>query len=165
LALGESMREKKLRKWLSAYDFATKATFQPKTVSVVMAGNVPAVGFHDFLCVLMSGHRVLARLSSDDKKLLPAVAEVLMVIEPGFSKYISFTEGQMKGFDAIIATGSNNTSRYFEYYFGKYPNIIRKNRNGVAVLTGNETEKQLKALAEDVFLYYGLGCRNVANRC
>jgi len=162
LALGESMREEKLRKWLSAYDFATKTTFQPKTVGVVMAGNMPAVGFHDFLCVLMSGHRILARLSSDDKKLLPAVAEVLMTIEPGFSKYISFTEGQMKAFDAIIATGSNNTSRYFEYYFGKYPNIIRKNRNGVAVLTGNETENQLKSLAKDVFLYYGLGCRNVA---
>ncbi len=162
LALGESMREEKLRKWLSAYDFAPEATFQPRTVGVVIAGNVPAVGFHDFLSVLMSGHRILGRLSSDDKKLLPAVADVLMAIEPGFSKYISFTERQLKDFDAIIATGSNNTSRYFEYYFGKYPNIIRKNRNGVAVLTGNETEEQLKALAEDVFLYYGLGCRNVA---
>jgi hypothetical protein len=162
LALGESMREEKLRKWLAAYDFATEKTFQPKTVGVIMAGNLPAVGFHDFLSVLVSGHRILARLSSDDNKLLPAVAEVLMAIEPEFSKYISFTEGQMKGFDAVIATGSNNTSRYFEYYFGKYPNIIRKNRNGVAVLTGDETEEQLKAIAADVFLYYGMGCRNVA---
>lgn len=162
LALGESMQEEKLRKWLSAYDFVTETTFRPKTVGVIMAGNVPAVGFHDFLSVLMSGHRILARLSSDDKKLLPAVAEVLMAIEPGFRKYIDFTEGKMKGFDAIIATGSNNTSRYFEYYFGKYPNIIRKNRNGVAVLTGNEKEEYLKTLAVDVFLYYGLGCRNVA---
>lgn len=162
LALGESMREERLRKWLSAYDFAPEAIFQPKTVGVVMAGNVPAVGFHDFLSVLMSGHRILARLSSDDKKLLPAVAEVLIAIAPEFSNYITFTEGQLKAFDAIIATGSNNTSRYFEYYFGKYPNIIRKNRNGIAALTGNETEEQLKALAEDVFLYFGLGCRNVA---
>ncbi len=162
LLLGESMREEKLRKWLSAYDSATETTFQPKTVGVIMAGNVPAVGFHDFLSVLMSGHRILARLSSDDKKLLPAVAEVLMAIEPGFRKYIDFTEGQMKGFDAIIATGSNNTSRYFEYYFGKYPHIIRKNRNGIAVLDGSEPEESLKALATDVFLYYGLGCRNVA---
>ncbi len=162
LALGESMREEKLRKWLSAYDFATETTFRPKTVGVVMAGNIPAVGFHDFLSVLMSGHRILARLSSDGKKLLPAMAEVLTAIVPEFSNYITFTEGQLKAFDAIIATGSNNTSRYFEYYFGKYPNIIRKNRNGVAVLTGNETEEQLKALAADVFLYYGMGCRNVA---
>ncbi len=162
LALGESMREEKLRKWFSAYDFATEITFQPKTVGVVMAGNIPAVGFHDFLSVLMSGHRILARLSSNGKKLLPAMAEVLTAIAPEFSNYITFTEGQLKAFDAIIATGSNNTSRYFEYYFGKYPNIIRKNRNGVAVLTGNETEEQLKALAADVFLYYGMGCRNVA---
>jgi len=162
LALGESMREEKLRKWLTSYGFATETNFQPKTVGVIMAGNVPAVGFHDFLSVLMSGHRILARLSSDDKKLLPAVAEVLMAIEPGFRKYIDFTEGQMKGFDAVIATGSNNTSRYFEYYFGKYPHVIRKNRNGIAVLDGSEAEQSLKALATDVFLYYGLGCRNVA---
>ncbi len=162
LALGESLRKEKLQKWLSAYDFAPEANFKPKTVGVVMAGNLPAVGFHDFLSVLISGHHILARLSSDDKRLLPALAEVLMAIEPEFRKYISFTEGQMKDFDAIIATGSNNTSRYFEYYFGKYPNVIRKNRNGVAVLTGNEPEEQLEALAADIFLYYGLGCRNVA---
>jgi len=162
LALGESMQEEKLQKWLSAYSLAPVASFQPKIVGVVMAGNLPAVGFHDFLSVLVSGHHILARLSSDDNKLLPAMAEVLMAIEPGFSDFIRFTEGRMKGFDAVIATGSNNTSRYFEYYFGKYPHIIRKNRNGVAVLTGNETEDQLKALAADVFLYYGLGCRNVA---
>ena len=162
LALGESMREKKLRKWLTAYRSVSVAPSHLKTVGVVMAGNLPAVGFHDFLSVLMSGHRIQARLSSDDNKLLPAVAEVLTAIEPDFSNYVSFTEGQMRNFDAVIATGSNNTSRYFEYYFGKYPNIIRKNRNGVAVLTGNETEEQMKALAKDVFLYYGLGCRNVA---
>lgn len=162
LALGESMREEKLRKWSSAYTLVTLTTSQAKLVGVIMAGNVPAVGFHDFLSVLMSGHRILARLSSDDKKLLPAVAEVLMAIAPDFRKYITFTEGQMKGFDAIIATGSNNTSRYFEYYFGKYPHIIRKNRNGMAVITGNEPEQNLNALAADVFLYYGMGCRNVA---
>ncbi len=162
LALGESMQKEKLQKWLSAYDFAPVASFQSKIVGVVMAGNLPVVGFHDFLSVLMSGHSILARLSTDDNKLLPAVAEVLLAIEPGFSRYITFTEGQMKGFDAIIATGSNNTSRYFEYYFGKYPHIIRKNRNGVAVLTGNEPEESLKALAADFFFYYGLGCRNVA---
>ncbi len=161
-ALGGSLQEEKLRKWVSAYVRELATAKNPKTVGVVMAGNVPAVGFHDFLSVLMSGNRIQARLSSDDNKLMPALADVLMEIEPGFKDFIAFTEDTLQGFDAIIATGSNNTSRYFEYYFGKYPHIIRKNRNGVAVLTGEETEMQLQALADDVFLYYGLGCRNVA---
>lgn len=160
LALGESLREEKLRKWVSAYSLEEEKT--PKTVGVVMAGNVPAVGFHDFLSVLMSGHRILARLSSDDSKLLPAVANILLTLEPDFEPYITFTDSHLKGFDAVIATGSNNTSRYFEYYFGKYPNIIRKNRNGIAVLDGKETETELEALADDIFLYFGLGCRNVS---
>ncbi len=162
LALGESLHEEKLRKWISAYNIDFVKDARVKTVGVVMAGNVPAVGFHDFLSVLMSGHRILARLSSDDNKLLPAIADVLQAIEPDFENCIRFTEGQLKDFDAIIATGSNNTARYFEYYFGKYPHIIRKNRNGVAVLTGKETREEMKALAADVFLYYGMGCRNVA---
>jgi len=161
-ALGESLEDKKVRQWISHYDKAKLENRHSQTVGVVMAGNVPAVGFHDFLSVLISGHRIQARLSSDDKKLMPAMAALLCEIEPGFTERISFTEEILKGFDAIIATGSNNTSRYFEYYFGKYPHIIRKNRNGVAVLTGEETETQLRALADDIFLYYGLGCRNVA---
>ena len=102
-----------------------------------MAGNIPMVGFHDFLCVLLSGNKVLAKLSSNDKVLLPFLAEYLMEQEPLLSERITFTEGRLEGFDAVIATGSNNTSRYFEYYFGKRPNIIRKNRNSVAVLTEN----------------------------
>ena len=160
LALGESLREEKLKKWVSAYPLdEVKA---PKTVGVVMAGNVPAVGFHDFLSVLMSGHRILARLSSDDSKLLPAMTDLLLSLEPKFESYITFTDSHLKGFGAVIATGSNNTSRYFEYYFGKYPNIIRKNRNGIAVLDGKETEEELEALANDIFLYFGLGCRNVS---
>ena len=161
-ALGESLQEDFLRRWTKRYASRLATRRSPQTVGVVMAGNVPAVGFHDFLSVLMSGHRIQARLSSDDNKLMPAIAAVLLETEPGFGPFISFTEETLQGFDAIIATGSNNTSRYFEYYFGKYPHIIRKNRNGVAVLTGKETEKQLQALADDVFLYYGLGCRNVA---
>jgi hypothetical protein len=160
LALGESLREEKLRKWVSQYPLDTLST--EKTVGVVMAGNVPAVGFHDFLSVLMSGHKILARLSSDDSKLLPAMANLLQSFEPDFEPYISFTDGRLQNFDAIIATGSNNTSRYFEYYFGKYPNIIRKNRNGIAVLTGNEDHTELESLANDIFLYFGLGCRNVS---
>jgi hypothetical protein len=160
--LGKALREDKLRKWTADYASALATVATPKMVGVVMAGNVPAVGFHDFLCVLMSGHRLQARLSSDDDKLMPAIADVLLDIEPAFDDFITFTDKNLKEFDAIIATGSNNTSRYFEYYFGKYPHIIRKNRNGLAVLTGDETPEDLEALADDVFLYYGLGCRNVA---
>lgn len=159
LALGESLSEESINHWVSRYEFSDK---EEKTVGVIMAGNVPAVGFHDFLTVLMSGNKLLAKLSSNDNKLLPAIADLLISIEPEFESKITFAEGIIKNFDAVIATGSNNTARYFEYYFGKFPNIIRKNRNGVAVLTGMESDADLEALAEDIFLYYGLGCRNVA---
>jgi hypothetical protein len=160
VSLGESLKKEKLEKWVSSYSFPSGK--EEKTIGIVMAGNVPAVGFHDFMSVLMSGNRVLAKLSSDDNKLMPAIADLLISIEPEFESKITFADGTIKDFDAIIATGSNNTARYFEYYFGKYPNIIRKNRNGVAVLTGNESEDELKELANDIFLYYGMGCRNVS---
>ena len=161
-SLGESLKEEKLRKWVFPYKKELKAVANPKTIGVVMAGNVPAVGFHDLLTVLMSGHKILIKLSSDDNKLIPAIANLLVAIEPSFETLIEFTDGPLKAFDAIIATGSNNTARYFEYYFGKYPNVIRKNRNGVAVLNGKESQQELEAFADDIFLYYGLGCRNVA---
>jgi hypothetical protein len=161
-ALGESLQKEKPEKWMKPYKNQLSQSGSPKTVAVIMAGNVPAVGFHDFLSVLISGHNILAKLSSDDDKLLPAIADILIKIEPLFAERIGFTGEQIKNFDAVIATGSNNTSRYFEYYFGKYPNIIRRNRNGVAVVNGSETEEELNALADDVFMYYGLGCRNVA---
>jgi hypothetical protein len=162
ISLGESLQNEKLEQWIENYKEEFNGFNASKTVAVVMAGNVPAVGFHDFLSILISGHRILAKLSSDDDKLIPAIADILIELEPGFAKYIEFTGDQLKNFDAVIATGSNNTSRYFDYYFGKYPNIIRKNRNGVAILTGSESQDELEALADDVFLYYGLGCRNVA---
>jgi hypothetical protein len=127
-----------------------------------MAGNIPLVGFHDFLCVLLSGNKVLAKLSSNDKVLLPFLSDYLIKEEPLLAKRIEFTEGKLENFDAVIATGSNNTGRYFEHYFGKRPNIIRKNRSSVAILTGNESQDELEALGEDIFRYYGLGCRNVA---
>lgn len=155
----EILTEEKLNKWLSPYSFPEK---QPKTVAIVMAGNIPLVGFHDFLSVLITGNKVLAKLSSNDTVLLPFLAKKLIEIEPGFAELIEFTEERLSNFDAVIATGSNNTARYFEYYFGKYPSIIRKNRNSVAILTGNETPEQLDALAEDIFRYFGLGCRNVS---
>nr|WP_321412944.1 acyl-CoA reductase [uncultured Allomuricauda sp.] len=157
---GDLLTEKNLKDWLSKYSF--NKNVEPKTVGVVMAGNIPLVGFHDFLCVLLSGNKVLAKLSSNDKILLPYLSNYLMEQAPSLSDEIEFVDGRMENFDAVIATGSNNTSRYFEYYFGNKPNIIRKNRNSVAVLTGNESEEELKALGEDIFRYYGLGCRNVS---
>lgn len=146
--------------WLSGYNIKTPEA--PKTVGIVMAGNIPLVGFHDFLSVLLSGNRVMAKLSSNDKILLPFLANFLIKVEPELADRIQFIEGKMEGFDAVIATGSNNTGRYFEYYFGKKPNIIRKNRNSVAILTGEESKEELEALGEDIFRYYGLGCRNVS---
>lgn len=160
-AIGDSLQKTNLEKWLSAY-LNKIETRNTKTVAVVMAGNIPAVGFHDFLSVLITGNRLIGKLSDDDDKLIPAIADLLCSIEPSFVDMITFTDKTLKGFDAVIATGSNNTSRYFEYYFGKYPNLIRKNRNGIAILNGNETEKELKGLAGDIFTYYGLGCRNVS---
>jgi hypothetical protein len=127
-----------------------------------MAGNIPLVGFHDLLCVLISGHMAQIKLSSKDSKLPSYIIKHLLWLEPGFEKNISVTEGKLHDFDAVIATGSDNSARYFHQYFGKYPNIIRKNRTSVAVLSGNESTQELSQLGEDVFSYFGLGCRNVS---
>ena len=156
---GEALSEENLIQWTSNYNFKDKP---PKTIGIVMAGNIPLVGFHDFLSVLITGNKVLGKLSSNDKVLLPFLAEYLISIAPQFQDKIEFTEGRLKDFDAVIATGSDNTSRYFDYYFGKYPNIIRKNRNSVAVLSGDETTEDFELLADDIFQYFGLGCRNVS---
>ncbi len=156
---GNALTEENLNQWISSYSLEK---IEPKTIGVIMAGNIPLVGFHDFLSVLISGHKILVKQSSDDNHLLPYLASFLMAIEPDFKEYIKFTTEKFEKYDAIIATGSDNTARYFEYYFGKVPHIIRKNRNSVAVLTGNETAEQLNALGEDIFRYYGLGCRNVS---
>lgn len=153
------LSRKNLEKWLSRY---TVPTGDPKTIALIMAGNIPLVGFHDFLAVVITGNKALVKLSSNDLILLPFIADFLIDAEPDLKNLIHFVEGRLEGFDAVIATGSNNTSLYFEHYFGKKPNIIRKNRNSVAVLTGNETNDQLQALGEDIFRYYGLGCRSVS---
>jgi hypothetical protein len=145
--------------WIKKYDFNV---LNSKTIAIIMAGNIPLVGFHDFLSVLISGHNVIVKQSSNDKHLLPFLAKYLEVVEPEFKGKIKFTEDKLKDFDAVIATGSDNTARYFEYYFKDKPSIIRKNRNSVAILSGNETSEQLEALSEDIFRYYGLGCRNVS---
>lgn len=162
-SIGKSLSKTNIEKWIEPYKQGLISISSGKKIGVVMAGNVPVVGFHDFLSVLISGNVIKAKLSGDDNKLLPIIAELLLNIEPGFKEMISFTSNQLKDFDAIIATGSNNTSRYFEYYFGSYPNIIRKNRNGIAVLTGDESENDLQKLTNDIFMYYGLGCRNVSH--
>ena len=133
-----------------------------KTVAIVMAGNIPLVGFHDFLSVLISGHSVLVKQSSSDKHLLPFLAKYLEYTEESFKEKITFTEDKLSNFDAVIATGSNNTARYLEYYFKEKPNIIRKNRNSVAVITGKETIEDFEKLSDDIFQYFGLGCRSVS---
>ncbi|UAB80744.1 acyl-CoA reductase [Marixanthomonas sp. SCSIO 43207] len=155
----QALTEANIKKWVSNYSISA---VEPKTVAVIMAGNIPLVGFHDFLSVLITGNKVLAKLSSNDKQLLPFLSKYLIAIEPEFEDYIEFSEEKLPNFDAVIATGSDNTARYFDYYFGKYPNIIRKNRNSVAVLTGTETQEDMEQLADDIFRYFGLGCRNVS---
>jgi hypothetical protein len=157
--LADGLEKNVLEKWLAAYSIPEITN--AKKVGVILAGNIPLVGFDDFRCVLLSGNKCCGKLPSDDKFLLPLVAEMLLEIEPRFAEQVEFTEAQLRGMDAIIATGSNNSSRYFEHYFSKYPNIIRGNRNGVAVITGNETKEELEAFGEDIFRYFGLGCRNV----
>ena len=148
-----------LSSWTSSYNLDNNS---PKNIAVIMAGNIPLVGFHDFLSALISGNNVIVKQSSNDRHFLPLIAKYLEKIEPSFKGKIKFTDEKLKKFDAVIATGSNNTARYFEYYFGKYPNIIRQNRNSVALLTGKESEEDLKNLGEDIFRYFGLGCRSVA---
>ena len=155
----EALREDNLDKWLSAYDLSE---VKPKTVGLILAGNIPLVGFHDFLSVLITGHKVLVKASSNDQHLIAFLANYLISIEPKLSYYISFTDGKLENFDAIIATGSNNTARYFDFYFKDKLSIIRKNRNSVAVLNGNESHEDLVNLGEDIFRYFGLGCRNVS---
>lgn len=155
----EALTETNLNQWLAGYDFST---VQPKTVGLILAGNIPLVGFHDFLSVLISGHKVIVKTSSNDQKLLPFLAKYLIASDARLENYITFTEGKLENFDAVIATGSNNTARYFEYYFKDKPSIIRKNRNSVAILNGNESHDDLVKLGEDIFRYFGLGCRNVS---
>lgn len=160
-AIAEELTPENIGKWVSAYP-EIEDPGSPLNVAVVMAGNIPLVGFHDFLSVLISGNNILAKPSSRDPDLIKFLAGILTDINPLFEKRIAFTDTYLKGFDAVIATGSNNSSRYFDYYFGKYPHIIRKNRNSVAVLTGNENDEEIINLGKDVFSYFGLGCRSVS---
>lgn len=149
-----------LLQWVGKYSLPVTT----KTVGIVMAGNIPLVGFHDFVCGFVSGHKLRLKLSSKDSVLLPYIIRKMAEWEPEVLEQVTIEE-MLKGCDAYIATGSNNTARYFEQYFGKYPNIIRRNRTSVAILDGTETDEELAALSDDIYLYYGLGCRNVTQVC
>ncbi|GAA4006668.1 acyl-CoA reductase [Hymenobacter fastidiosus] len=156
--VAQMLGETTLRSWAGRYP-AEPAT--SRRIGVVMAGNIPLVGFHDLLCVLLSGHQLLAKPSSEDRLLMSWVADELISIEPRFAERIAFVE-RLNEADAFIATGSNNTARYFEYYFSKKPHLIRRSRTSLAILTGQEPAEALAALGRDIFQYYGLGCRNVS---
>ena len=148
-----------LADWVAGYG-VPDSPIHPKTVGLVMAGNIPLVGFHDFLCVFISGHSSLIKTSSKDEILIKHLVQKLIEWDVRVQDRVAFAE-RLNGCDGYIATGSNNSGRYFDYYFGKYPHIIRRNRTSVAVLDGKETPKELQALASDIQLYFGLGCRNI----
>ena len=152
------LKEDKLRQWAGYYKLDDN--IQEKCVGIVMAGNIPLVGFHDFLCVFITGHKQMIKMSSKDDVLLKHLVKVMAGWNSKVNGKVIFAE-MLKNCDAYIATGSNNSSRYFEQYFGKYPNIIRSNRTSVAVLNGSESTEELEKLADDMHLYFGLGCRNV----
>jgi hypothetical protein len=159
-AIAENFLQKdKLTQWVTDYSLP-EDNAAPKNVGLVMAGNIPLVGFHDFLCVFITGHQVTIKTSSKDDVLIKHLVKKLYEWEITVQNLVSFADN-LKGCDAYIATGSNNTSRYFDYYFGKYPHIIRRNRTSVAVLDGTETREELQALANDIQMYFGLGCRNI----
>lgn len=159
LSHSEMLAEQTLTDFASSYSFANNS----KNVAVIMAGNLPLVGFHDFLCVLLSGHAITIKLSSDDKTLLPALIAILNSLDERFKTKIHITSGPIKNIDAVIATGSDNSLKYFKEYFGKYPHIFRKNRTSIAVLEGDETPEEIAQLGKDIFQYFGLGCRNVSH--
>lgn len=155
----ELLKEKSLAQWLSNYPNSNN---QPKTIALIMAGNIPLVGFHDFLACIVTGHNLIIKQSSNDRHLLPFIVSYLIHEESLIKSKIKFVDNKIEKFDAVIATGSNNTARYFNAYFKNKPSIIRNNRNSIAILNGNESENDLKNLSNDIFRYYGLGCRSVS---
>jgi|TARA_B110000495_G_scaffold96150_1_gene83165 hypothetical protein len=148
-----------LKNWTDQYKIEDKSE---KKIAIIMAGNLPLVGFHDLLCGLIMNFHCIVKLSSDDKILIPFIVEYLDSIVPGIKNQVKFTTNPIKDFNGVIATGSNNSFKYFEYYFGNYPNLLRKTRHSIAVLDGKETEMDLKKLGNDIFTYFGMGCRSVS---
>ncbi|MCB9188084.1 MAG: acyl-CoA reductase [Flavobacteriales bacterium] len=157
-AWGDALNEDNLILWMKKYAPIYRDS---KRIAIIMAGNIPLVGLHDLICVYLSGHIAKIKMSSDDNKLLPALLDVWRLFDDNLSEVVQIVGPKLVDFDAVIATGSNNTARHFEQYFGKYPHIIRKNRTSVAIISGQEAEEELKNLATDIFAYFGLGCRNV----
>lgn len=155
----EFLQKETLENWVKKYPIESNNN-NPKKIGIVMAGNIPLVGFHDFLCVFISGNIALIKASSKDIVLIKHLVEKIIEWDAKAANYLLFAE-MLKDCEAYIATGSNNSSRYFEYYFAKYAHIIRKNRTSVAILSGKETKQELEKLADDVYYYFGLGCRNV----
>jgi len=159
-AFGEVLTYSRLNRWTSMYPKLKTHTISRK-IGVVMAGNIPMVGFHDMLSVLITGHTIIVKASTKDDRLIRELSSILVSLEPAFERMIDFSEIATERVDGVIATGSDNTSRYFEYNFSEYPRLIRRNRTGIAHITGEETTEQLRLLGSDVFTYFGLGCRNV----
>jgi len=155
----EALKFENIKKWIGRYDLSNSGG---KKIGIVMAGNIPLVGFHDFISTIICDHNIQIKQSSSDELLLPLIARFLIEQNSEYKNRIVFTKAKLENFDAVIATGSDNTARYFEYYFKGKPSIVRKNRNSIAILTGKESKEELEALSEDIFLYYGLGCRNVS---
>ncbi|MFO7723896.1 MAG: acyl-CoA reductase [Bacteroidales bacterium] len=160
-AWGEVLQPAAMKRWMGRYP-SISDRIDPQTVAVVMAGNIPMVGFHDLCCVLLAGHKAMVKLSGHDEVLIPLLFEIMTEAHPELKNRVVFTTGTISGFDAVIATGSNNSARYFDYYFGKHPHIIRKNRNSIAVLDGRESFSNLDELCRDIFDYFGMGCRSVS---
>jgi hypothetical protein len=152
------LKEESLQKWASGYNLIDKSD---KRIGVIMAGNIPLVGFHDFMCVLLAGHGIMMKPSHQDNLLIKTIIKYLIEIEPAFANKIEIVE-RLNDADVFIGTGSDNSARYFKYYFGKKPNIIRQNRTSVGVITGKESKEDMQQLGKDIFTYYGLGCRNVS---
>jgi hypothetical protein len=151
------LQTERLEEWLAPYAFAE----QPQTIALILPGNLPLVGFHDFLCVLCSGHKALVKLSSEDARLLPALVKMLVLFEPALQSRIEFVLGKLSNYSAVIATGSNNSMLHFKQYFTGVPHLLRGHRSSIAVLDGSETAAELTQLGQDIFQYYGRGCRNV----
>ncbi len=160
LSLSHMLEEERLTNWVNKYNF--EETGETKNVGIVMAGNIPLVGFHDVLCVLLSGNQALIKLSKDDSFLWPGIHKMMKSLDENFANLMEIVEFKLENYDAVIATGSDNAARYFEQYFSHVPLIIRKNRTSLAVLTGEESKEDLKLLGNDIFNYFGLGCRNVS---
>ncbi len=157
LELGNMIQTDKINEWVANYSFASN----PKRILIIMAGNLPLVGFHDLLCVLLSGNKAIVKLSSEDKTLLPKFIEWLAIIHPIINEIVSIEYGLIKNIEAVIATGSDNANLHFEKYFGHVPRLFRKNRTSIALITGSETKEELEFLGSDLFSYFGKGCRNV----